>query len=123
MLPKTRNFRLRLRQSDTISSRSRKTLHKGERVFANLKEGERRVLSGKRRVWGRRVYVVATRLEDGELLILAMNQHPEIKPMSIGLRFWGCDRTSTSPSGKQTARGKHQQAVNGRRNRHGGIVQ
>ncbi len=61
MLPKTVNFRLRLRQSDKISSRSGKNRQKGERVFANLKVGERRVLSGKRWVWERRVYVVATR--------------------------------------------------------------
>jgi hypothetical protein len=75
LLPKAVPFRLRLRHSDRISSRSGKRRQRGERVFANLKVGEQRMLSGKRWVWGRRVYVVATRLEDGELLILATG-HP-----------------------------------------------
>lgn len=70
-------FRLRLRHSDRISSRSGKRRQKGECVFANLAVGERRILSGKRWVWGRRVYVVATRLEDGELLILATGHCPQ----------------------------------------------
>jgi hypothetical protein len=43
-----------------ISSRWGKRREKGERVFANLKVGEQRVLSGKRWVWGRRVDVIAT---------------------------------------------------------------
>ncbi len=46
-------------------------------MFANLKVGEHRILSGKRWVWGCRVYVIATRLADGELLILATNCRPQ----------------------------------------------
>ena len=90
MLPQAVNFRLRLRHSDKVSSRSGKTRQTGERVFANLKVGERRILSGKRWVWGRRVYVVATRLEDGELLILATNHHPETALSDYRLR-WGIE--------------------------------
>jgi len=83
-------FRLRLRHSDRISSRSGKRRPKGERVFANLAVGEQRVLSGKRWVWGRRVYVVATRLEDGELLILATGHCPQSALTDYRLR-WGID--------------------------------
>lgn len=51
LLPKAIPFRLRLRHSDRISSRSGKSHQRGERVFANLAVGEQRVLSGKR-WWG-----------------------------------------------------------------------
>ncbi len=83
-------FRLRLRHSDRISSRSGKRQQRGERVFANLKVGEQRVLSGKRWVWGRPVYVVATRLEDGELLILATGHRPQNALADYRLR-WGIE--------------------------------
>ena len=59
---------------------------KGERLFANLKMGEHRILSGKRWVWSRRVYIVATRLEDGELLIIATNRCPKTALMDYRLR-------------------------------------
>ncbi|KAB1991136.1 transposase, partial [Haemophilus parainfluenzae] len=49
-----------------------------------------RVLSGKRWVWGRRVYVVATRLEDGELLILATDSRPRSALSDYRLR-WGIE--------------------------------
>ena len=61
LVPDAMPFQLRLRHSDRISSRS----------------GKQRRLSGKRWVWGRRVYIVATRLEDGELLILATAHRPQ----------------------------------------------
>jgi hypothetical protein len=83
-------FRLRLRHSDRISSRSGKRRQRGERVFANLAVGEQRVLSGKRWVWGRHVYVVATRLEDGELLILATGHRPQTALADYRLR-WGIE--------------------------------
>ncbi|PZU92845.1 MAG: IS4 family transposase [Leptolyngbya sp.] len=88
--PKALPFRLRLRHSDRISSHSGKHRQPGERVFANLTVGEQRVLSGKRWMWGRRVYVVATRLEDGELLILATNHRPETALADYRLR-WGIE--------------------------------
>jgi len=37
-------------------------------VFASLKPGLTKILSGRRWVWGRSVYVSALRLDDGELL-------------------------------------------------------
>ncbi|NJL49557.1 MAG: hypothetical protein HC929_21650 [Leptolyngbyaceae cyanobacterium SM2_5_2] len=83
-------FRLRLRHSDRLSSRSGKRRQRGERVLANLAVGEQRMLSGKRWVWGRRVYVVATRLEDGELLILATGHCPPTALADYRLR-WGIE--------------------------------
>ncbi|PSR14384.1 hypothetical protein C8255_24200 [filamentous cyanobacterium CCP3] len=68
-------FRLRLRHSDRISSRSGKSRQRDEQVFANLAVDEQRVLLGKRWVRGRHLYSVAPRLDDGEFLILATNHH------------------------------------------------
>ena len=90
MLPKAMVFRLRLRHSDRISSRSGKSTQTGARIFANLRVGEHRLLSGKRWVWGRRVYIVATRLEDDELLILATNRRPKTALTEYRLR-WGIE--------------------------------
>ena len=90
LIPGALPFRLRLRHSDRISSRSGKTRQRGERVLANLQPGECRVLSGKRWVWGRRVYVVATRLDDGELLIIATGHHPQTALVDYRLR-WGIE--------------------------------
>ncbi len=83
-------FRLRLRESDKISSRSGKSHQKGKRVFASLKVGESRCLSGKRLVWGRRVHIIATRLADGELLIIATNHAPHTALADYRLR-WGIE--------------------------------
>ena len=66
-----------MRHSDLISSRSGKHQQSGERLFSSLREGEQRRVSGKRWVWGCRVYMVATRLGDGELVIIATNRRPE----------------------------------------------
>ena len=89
-LPRPMPFRLRLRHSDCISSRSGKSRQRGERVFDSLKAGEHRVLSGKRWVWGCRVYVVATRLDDGELLIIATDRQPETALADYRWR-WGIE--------------------------------
>jgi hypothetical protein len=90
LLPRSMPFRLRLRHSDRISSRSGKSSQRGERVFAGLKCGEQRALSGKRWVWGCRVYVVATRLDDGELLIIATDRQPKTALADYRLR-WGIE--------------------------------
>ena len=90
LVPDAMPFRLRLRHSDRISSRSGKQGQQGQRIFANLKVGEQRRLSGKRWVWGHRVYIVATRLEDGELLILATAHQPQTALADYRLR-WGIE--------------------------------
>ena len=81
-------FRLRIRESDRISD-GKKQLRTSI-VFAHLQPGQTRVLSGKRLVWGRLVYVSALRLDSGELLIVIT---PESCPTAIfdyGKR-WGIE--------------------------------
>lgn len=90
LVPQPLPFRLRIRQSDRISSRSGRHSQRGERLFANLAVGERRCLTGQRWVWGCRVYVVATRLDDGELLILVTNRQPQTALTDYRLR-WGIE--------------------------------
>lgn len=81
-------FRLRIRESDRIFDGKRQL--RASIVFAHLQPGQTRVLSGKRLVWGRLVYVSALRLESGELLIVIT---PESCPTAIsdyGKR-WGIE--------------------------------
>ena len=68
-------FRLRIRHSDKISNGKQK--FKAAVVFAHLKPGETQVLSGRRWVWGRSVYVAGLRLDDGELLIVIASDSPK----------------------------------------------
>ena len=62
------SFRLRIKKSDRIGNGKRQL--RASIVFANLKPGQTQILSGRRWVWGRLVYVSALRLDDGELLII-----------------------------------------------------
>lgn len=61
-------FRIRIRESEKISDGCKKL--RTSVVFAHLKIGESQVLSGRRWVWGRSVYIITMRLEDGELLVV-----------------------------------------------------
>lgn len=61
-------FRLRIRKSDRIFD-GKKEL-RASIIFASLKPGQTKILSGRRWVWGPSVYVSALRLDDGELLII-----------------------------------------------------
>jgi hypothetical protein len=67
-------FRLRIKANQKI--------HEGQKnlyasiIFAHLQSGQSAVLSGRRWVWGRFVYVCALRLEDGELLIIISDDSP-----------------------------------------------
>jgi len=81
-------FRLRIRESDRIFN-GKKQL-RASIVFAHLQPGQTRVLSGKKLVWGRLVYVSALRLDSGELLIVIT---PESCPTAVsdyGKR-WGIE--------------------------------
>ena len=62
------SFRLRIKKSDRISDRKKQL--RASIVFAHLKPGQTQILSGRRWVWGRLMYVSALRLNDGELLII-----------------------------------------------------
>ena len=83
-------FRIRIRHSDRISSISGKTRLSGARLFASLPPGQVRSLSGLRWVWGRRVRVVGSRLEDGQLLILVTNTAPKTA-LADYARRWGIE--------------------------------
>ena len=81
-------FRLRIRESARINN-GRKQL-RASIVFAHLQPGQTQILSGKKLVWGRLVYISALRLENGELLIVIT---PESCPTAIsdyGKR-WGIE--------------------------------
>ncbi len=83
-------FRIRIRHSDYISSISGKTRTKGARLFSSLSNGEVRYLSGSRWVWGRRVRVLGSRLEDGQLLVLVTNTNPKTA-LADYARRWGIE--------------------------------
>jgi hypothetical protein len=75
LIEPTISFRLRIRHSDKISNGKRKL--RASVVFAHLEAGQAEVLSGRRWVWGRSVYVAGLRLEDGELLIVVADNSPK----------------------------------------------
>lgn len=81
-------FRLRIRNSDRIFD-GKKQL-RASIIFANLKPGQTRILSGRRWVWGRSVYISALRLEDGELLIV-VSCDPTTTAISDYGKRWGIE--------------------------------
>ncbi|MBW4642705.1 MAG: IS4 family transposase [Goleter apudmare HA4340-LM2] len=81
-------FRIRIRQTDLITD-TQKTLP-GSVIFAHLAVGESQVLSTRRWVWGRLVYVAGLRLEDGKLLIVISDDSPQTMIADYGRR-WGIE--------------------------------
>ena len=81
LIEPTISFRLRIRHSDRIFDGQKQL--RASIVFAHLKPGQTQVLSGRRWVWGRCVYVSALRLDDGELLIILS---PDSASTAIALR-------------------------------------
>lgn len=59
-------------------------------VFAHLQPGQTKVLSGKRLVWGRKVYISALRLNSGELLIVITPKSCPTAVSDYGKR-WGIE--------------------------------
>ena len=59
-------------------------------VFAHLLPGQMQVLSGRRWVWGRSVYVAGLRLDDGELLVIISSDSPKTMIVDYGAR-WGIE--------------------------------
>ncbi len=82
------SFRFRIRKSDRICD-GKKAL-RASTIFANLKPGQTQILSGRRWVWGRSVYVSALRLEDGELLII-VSPDPSQTAISDYAKRWGIE--------------------------------
>jgi hypothetical protein len=62
-------LRIRVRQSELLFDGKQSV--SGQRVFAALKVGERCILRHRRRLWGHWVKLMAVRLPDNELLIIA----------------------------------------------------
>lgn len=81
-------FRLRIRHSDQISDGRQKL--RASVVFAHLLPGQSQVLSGRRWVWGRSIYVAGLRLDDGELLIVVSSDSPTTMIADYGAR-WGIE--------------------------------
>jgi Transposase DDE domain len=79
---------LRIKESDKIGGGARKL--RTSVVFAHLKVGESQVLSGRRQVWGRAVYIAGLRLEDGELLVVIGSESPETMISDYAQR-WGIE--------------------------------
>ena len=59
-------------------------------IFTNLLPGQTQVLSGKKFVWGRLVYVSASRLDNGELLIVITPDSCDTAISDYGQR-WGIE--------------------------------
>lgn len=81
-------FRLRIRESDRIFDGKREL--RASIIFAHLKPGQTQTLSGRRKVWGRLVYVSALRLDDGELLIIVSSDSPRTSICDYSKR-WGIE--------------------------------
>lgn len=79
-------FRIRIRESDKLFNG--KTALKGKVVFAHLKPHQTQVLTHRHCLWGHWVYVVALKLEDGKLLIVATAHAPQTAIADYAHR-WG----------------------------------
>ena len=82
------SFRLRIRESDRIGDGHKEL--RASIIFANLKPGQTQILSGRRWVWGRSVYVSALRLENGELLIVVSSDSARTAICDYAKR-WGIE--------------------------------
>jgi hypothetical protein len=83
-------FRIRIRYTTYISSQTGRSRFRGDDIFQSLTHGQMRILSHKRWVWRRKLHVVATRLEDGELLILLTDSQPKTA-LADYARRWGIE--------------------------------
>lgn len=84
--PKSKTpFRMRIRDSELLGDGHRQL--KVRTVFAHLEPGETQSLTKRRRLWGRWVYVSATRLTDHQLLVVATDQAPESAIADYALRW------------------------------------
>ncbi len=88
MLEPTIPFRLRIKANQKIHA-GQKSLSAAI-IFAHLQPAHSEILSGRRWIWGRCVYVSALRLEDGELLIIISNDSPTTAIADYAQR-WGIE--------------------------------
>ena len=78
-------FRMRIRDSEKLFDGHRQL--KVRTVFAHLQIGQTEVLPKRRRLWGRWVYVAATRMNNNKLLVVATDQAPETAIADYALRW------------------------------------
>ena len=78
-------FRMRIRHSEMLSDGHRSI--KVRTVLAHLQIGQTQVLAKRRRLWGRWVYVAATRMSHNKLLVVATDQAPETAIADYALRW------------------------------------
>ena len=81
-------FRLRIKANQKIHD-GQKSL-RASIVFSHLQAGHSEVLSSRRWVWGRLIYLSALRLDDGELLIIISDDSPT-KAISDYAQRWGIE--------------------------------
>ncbi len=80
-------FRIRIRESDCLGDGQR--VLKASVVFQHLKPNQQQVLSKRRRLWGRWLYV-SLRLEDNHLLLVATPNLPPTAIIDYAAR-WGIE--------------------------------
>ena len=78
-------FRMRIRDSEMLGDGHQKL--KVRVVFAHLQPGQTQAVTKRRRLWGRWVYIVATRMSDHKLLVVATDQAPESAIADYALRW------------------------------------
>ncbi|MGD1902880.1 MAG: IS4 family transposase [Geitlerinemataceae cyanobacterium] len=83
-------FRIRIRYNQLISSQTGKSRWKGDDLFRSLAPGQVKILSKKRWVLKRKLHVVASGLDDGELLILVTDSRPQTALRDYARR-WGIE--------------------------------
>ncbi len=81
-------FRIRIRETDQISDGQKRLA--ASIILAHLQPGQREILSGRRWVWGRLVYISALRLKDGELLVVISSDSPQTAISDYAKR-WGIE--------------------------------
>lgn len=69
-------FRIRIK-CNTCVSNSRGVDVPVENLFRGLPRGTFQIVPGKRRVWGHSLYLIGFKMADGELIIIATQEHPE----------------------------------------------
>ena len=78
-------FRMRIRDSEMLWDGHQAL--KVRVVFAHLQPGQTQAIAKRRRLWGRWVYLVATRMSDNNLLVVATDQAPETAIADYALRW------------------------------------
>ena len=69
-------FRLRIKKNNLVANAKGSLVH-AKKLFRNLPRGHYRVLPSKRSLWGHQLHIIGAKLDDGRLLIIATQEHPD----------------------------------------------